>query len=108
MTSTEGNEMTTKTDMTVANTIVEQLGGRHFIVMCGVKRGGLVGYNDALVVSLPRGLKVKITLTPMDDYTVETFRVRNNEKKTIATTEGVYCDLLQDVFTSMTGLFTHL
>ena len=94
----------------VALTILEQLGGRRFIVMTGAKN--FVGSEHALTFSIPRAVgganKVRVTLTAMDDYIVETFAVRGSRFSVKGYREGVYADSLQSVFTSLTGLYTRL
>lgn len=103
------------TDLTVGNTILEQLGGRRFIAMTGAN--SFTGRNDGLSFRLPSNSKdganvVQITLTPLDTYTFETFslrRVKGALKLTPKSkVEDVYCDTLQAVFTSVTGLYTRL
>lgn len=93
----------TKTDLTVANTILEQLGGNRFRAMTGAKH--FLGAADYLAFALPGGRKVKVTLTQMDDYLVE---VLTRTGKPVAYREGVYCDTLQKTFTALTGLETRL
>ncbi|AKF13659.1 putative YahA protein [Sinorhizobium phage phiN3] len=97
------------TDLTVANTILAQLGGGRFKVMTGAKN--FVGAADYLMFQIPTSKKinkVKITLTPDDLYTVEFLNI--NMKKLAVTTikkfEGVFCDMLEDIFTEATGLYT--
>lgn len=100
------------TDMTVANTILAQLGGRRFIAMTGAK--DLTGGSDSLFFSVGRNAKrinrVKVTLTAADDYTVEFGRYspKNFTYTPVETVEGVYCENLTDVFTQGTGLLTSL
>jgi hypothetical protein len=99
--------------MTVANTILAQLGGNRFAMMTGAKN--FVGSADALMFSIGGGAKnkinkVRITLTPDDLYTVE-FMKYSPSKFTvteIAKVEGIYCDMLQETFTNYTGFFTSL
>lgn len=43
-----------------------------------------------------------------DLYTVTFSRVRGSNVKEISKHEGIYCDELQDLFESVTGLYTHL
>ncbi len=99
-------------ELTVASTILAQLGGRRFIVCTGAK--DFVGGRDFLQFRLPRGLakdgitRVRIVLTPMDVYTVETWRVTGRTATLVDSREDVYCDVLQDVFSRMTGLVTRL
>jgi hypothetical protein len=104
--------MQTTTDMTVATTILEQLGGRKFIAMTGAKN--FVGGKDYLAFALPSRFakdginNVKITLTYRDDYTVEFNKLWGVNLKSIAVVDGVYCDMLRDIFTDYTGLDTSL
>ena len=108
-------------DLRVANTILEQLGGAQFIVMTGSKN--FVGDDNSLTMRLARNKSkanmLKITLTPMDDYTVEFYRytsahfTRNynwiDEKRvTVKKLDGVYFDQLQRIFEDVTGLYTRI
>ena len=110
----------------VASVILEQLGGHRFMVMTGVKNFYTNG-ND-LCMCLPRNAskanKLKITLRPDDTYDMEFFRFtsahfRCNHKTGEATWvddkrtqvrlfEGIYFDQLQELFTEVTGMYTHL
>jgi hypothetical protein len=101
-------------DTTVATTILAQLGGRRFLAMTGARR--LIGSADSLSFTLPgtpgfvrHGITVcRITLTPMDTYTVQYLRVRRGQVRLIQTCENIYADELQACFTQETGLDTHL
>lgn len=107
--------------MSIATVILDQLGGPGFIMMTGAK--GFIADGNTLRMTLPRNLsganRLYITLTPMDDYTMRFIRHTNDRvtrtgryieaKDTdVKVIEGVYCDTLQDNFTSVTGLATHL
>ena len=100
--------------MSVAQTILQQLGGNKFLVMTGAKN--LVNHSkeNALSFKLPSkfatdGINyVKITLQPNDTYTMEFGKVWGVKYKVIHTVEGVYCDMLQTIFTDKTGLDTSL
>lgn len=99
------------TDMTVANTILAQLGGNRFRMMTGAK--DFVGGAAMLMFKIGTGAKnkinkVRVTLDAFDTYTVEFFNIRGVNVKTIAKHEGIYADMLQDIFTSETGFFTKL
>ena len=101
------------TDMTVANTILEQLGGARFRVMTGAK--DFTGSADALTFKLPRGAArkginaVRVTLTAMDLYNVDFLKIgRGFSLATVATAENVYADNLQAIFTEETGLYLSL
>jgi hypothetical protein len=98
--------------MEVAQTILAQLGGGRFLAMTGAKN--LVGGPDMLAFKLPRAAKkithVRITLTPMDTYTVEFLNCRTTPKRmiheTVVTHDDVYAEDLQTIFTAETGLYT--
>lgn len=96
----------------VPQTILSQLGGNRFIAMTGCKN--FVGSNDTLSFALPRKTNdithVAITLDVNDLYRVE-FRKWNARKldmQIVATHNDVYCDMLQEIFTKETGLYTRL
>lgn len=98
-------------DMVVANTILEQLGGRRLIVMTGARN--FVGGGDFLSFSLPRAKdginRIKVTLTGRDDYTLEAFRlIRGRNIVAKGQLEGIYADQLRGAFERMTGLYTSL
>jgi len=108
--------------MTVATTILEQLGGNKFIVMTGAKN--LLADKNSLSMRLPRNMSkannLKITLNGMDLYDMEftnfnaggfnikTGKTRPMRNDIIEKVEDIYCDQLQDIFTSVTGMYTHL
>ncbi|AGR48121.1 hypothetical protein SmphiM12_489 [Sinorhizobium phage phiM12] len=99
------------TDLTVANTILAQLGGNRFRMMTGAKN--FVGAADSLMFQIPTSKKinkVRVTLTADDLYTVEfmNFSMKKLACVTLKTVEGIYFDMLQEVFTEATGLYTRL
>jgi len=101
------------TDLTVANTILEQLGGRRFLAMTGAKN--LSGTDDSLVFALPRNPRhvthVRVRLDPSDTYTVTFWKLglgHKNSMEIIGEESNVYDDNLQTVFTAGTGLYTTL
>lgn len=97
----------------VANTILAQLGGNKFRAMTGAHN--FVGGSNNLSFRIP-GKNfakdsincVRIELTPADDYTVEFLRIRGHKFTVVSRSEGVYCDMLQEVFEHATGLRTRL
>ncbi len=100
----------------VAETILEQLGGRRFIMMTGAK--DLVSDKDSLRFKLPGGgfakdgiNFVQITLTPADTYTV-TFSKKGRAPSFTVTVVSEYTDVYNDnlrtVFETVTGLRTKL
>jgi hypothetical protein len=98
----------------IALTILEQLGGRKFIVMTGVNAlfsGIDVNGNAYLGFRFPMCQKAnycRVTLTPMDAYNIEFMRLTGKSAIPYKEVEGVYGDMLQSIFTDVTGLDTHL
>lgn len=96
----------------VAETILQQLGGRRFIVMTGAKR--VVAEGNALRFRLPSNFAksginaVTITLNCMDTYDLVFSNVNGLDVTEIATVNDIYADQLRDVFRSETGLNTTL
>ena len=101
-------------DLTVANTILAQLGGGRFTVMTGAKN--YLGSANSLSFRLPGsggfckdGINaVRIVLEASDTYTVTFSRVHGSKVTEVATVDGVYEDTLRTVFTEHTGLATSL
>jgi len=109
--------------MSVANTILQQLGGNRFIAMTGAKN--FLSDGNTLRMTLPKnGSKANrlwITYDPsLDLYNMRFFRYRPgridirtgkliedkiSDEKTF---EGIYCDQLQELFTEHTKMYTHL
>jgi hypothetical protein len=102
--------MTNDNSNQVAQTILHQLGGSRFIAMTGSTN--FTSDKDKLtfkVGSNPKGVThMRITLTPRDLYKVEALKVRKLEVKTLSEADDVYFDMLEEVFTRMTGLYTRL
>lgn len=92
--------------------IYDQLGGNRFKAMTGAKNFCYSEKEKFLSFSIGRNSKginrVKITLTAQDDYTMQFASVRGTNYNIKKTVEGVYCDMLQDVFTMETGMYTKL
>ena len=97
---------------TIAQTILQQIGGNRFAAMTGAKN--FVSGSNMLQFDIGRGAankasKVRITLDTSDTYSMEFFYVRGVVCKTCAGhTKGIYADQLQEAFTRITGLDTHL
>lgn len=97
--------------MTVATTILAQLGGNRFVAMTGAKN--LLGSANSLTMKIGSNASgvthVRITLTAMDDYQMEFLKVRDTKPpQPIAFAEGVYAEDLARIFTAKTGLETRL
>lgn len=94
----------------VATTILQQLGGNRFVAMTGAK--DFVGSDDALMFRIPQanGInKVRIILGADDLYMVEFWKIGGSRApRQIDVKHRIYADQLQAVFTSVTGLDTHL
>jgi hypothetical protein len=104
--------MSATDDMQIAQTILEQLGGRRFMAMTGAQH--FTAVDSGLTFRLPgtsneRHINyVKIILEPSDTYTMTFATIRHLDLKLVAESDGVYFDQLQDTFTAETGLDTHL
>lgn len=92
----------------VAQTIAQQLGGGKFVAMTGAK---LLGSPDSLHVRLGHRTVV-IKLEADDTYTVSLHKLFKRKGRYVqpapVVRSPVYCDMLQEVFTELTGLYTHL
>lgn len=100
----------------IAQTILQQIGGRRFATMTGSR--DFINMGNGLRMSLAKNKtsanRLDITYDEgLDLYNMrfyrKTFSKRTFECKTkdIAGYEGVYCDMLEDIFTEVTGLYTH-
>ncbi len=101
--------------MTVAKTILEQLGGKAFIVMTGAKN--FTGNEKGLSFKLPGkpgyvkdGINVvSVTLMPDDTYNVQFSKSRGRILgKLVKEVEGVYFEQLPEIFREATGLETRM
>jgi len=104
--------MSATTDMTVAKTILAQLGGGKFIAMTGAKN--FIGDENSLSFCLRSGMakngsnRVKITLDPCDTYTVQFAKYRALKLTPISEHSDIYCDQLVELFERETGLYCSL
>jgi len=112
--------------MEAAREILNQLGGNKFLAMTGSKN--LAGGDNFLSMRLSKNASranyLKITLTPLDTYKMEfinhvkakvkidaenkAISYKPDELITVKSLDSVHCDQLQEIFTSVTGLRTHL
>lgn len=95
-------------DMTIARTILSQLGGNKFLVMTGAK--SLTVHENGLSMRIPSKTAnyLKITLEPNDTYTMEFKKIWGMKVKDVNKHTDVYCDMLQSIFTEETGFDTNL
>ena len=111
--------------MSVADTILQQLGGQRFIAMTGSNH--FVSDKNTLRMHLAKNMskanRLDITLEFDDTYTMRFYKytpsrlVTNHKTQTckfseekvaeIAKFTGVYFDSLQEIFTQVTGMYTH-
>lgn len=96
---------------TVAQTILEQLGGNRFIAMTGARN--LLSTPSSLRFQLPRGAVnkanfVTIELDGTDNYTVTFIKYRNLNQTVLSEHEMVPAINLKQLFTDKTGLDTSL
>lgn len=99
----------TKTDLTVANTILAQMGGVLALRMIG---GKAMGGDNFLQIRFAARAKnganvVRVTLTELDTYTVEFFKVRGTTVKNVDDTLEAYAEDLVRIFEDLTGLYLH-
>ncbi|WP_288323742.1 hypothetical protein [Bacteroides acidifaciens] len=103
-------------DTQVAKIILQQIGGRRFVAMTGSH--DFINLGNGLRMSLSRNKTSANRLEIIynggaDLYNVRFYRQSINHKtfevtiKDIKTIDGVYCDILEDIFTDVTGLYTH-
>lgn len=103
--------------MTVAETILHQLGGTRFIAMTGADN--FVGGETTLIFRIPasltknRGNRIRVTLDGNDFYKIEYMKIRTartvkNPFVILDTREHIDVSKLRLNFTNMTGLDTSL
>lgn len=98
----------------IAQTILQQIGGQRFVVMTGSKK--FLDTGSGLRMNLARNKtqanRLEINLDRgTDTYTMRFYRQVVTKNFDIIITEiaehdMVYCDMLEEMFTSVTGLYT--
>jgi hypothetical protein len=97
-----------RSDVTIANTILSQLGGERLLAMTGAKF--LLAHESALSFHLPSNFatnginRVRIDLTAMDLYDMTFMRARGLKVFYQSKAEGLDCEQLRAAFTEATGL----
>lgn len=119
---------TSETAREISQTILQQLGGSHFLVMTGCKHlvyGTADNHQDFLRMSLHKNASKANRLTifynaGMDSYNMQfekitaprwcpkQYKYSDPKQETVRIFEGVYFDQLQELFTEVTGLLTRL
>lgn len=96
----------------VADTILNQLGARRFLVMTGARE--LVATAQGLQFKLPANFAkggvnmIRVELNSMDTYDVIAGRWARLDFKEKARESMIYGEDLQSAFTHLTGLDTHI
>lgn len=94
----------------IAKTILDQLGGNRFMVMTGAKN--LVAIDAGVRFRVGQNAKginmVEVRLNGRDLYDMRFGRVVAGAFKEKAKVDDVWCDMLQEIFTAETGLYTKL
>lgn len=119
---------TSETAKEISMTILQQLGGRHFLVMTGSKDlvyGTDDNFRDFLRMSLHKNASKANRLTiyydaGMDEYNMvfekitlprwcpKQYKYSDYKQETVKAYNGIYFDQLQEFFTETTGLLTSL
>ena len=97
--------------MSVAKTILSQLGGNKFAVMTGAKN--FVDCGDALSMRIGRNKTssnyLKVTLNSLDLYDMKFSRVSpKGGERSITEYNNIFNDQLVEVFEKHTGMYTKL
>lgn len=116
--------VTASDPMTVAKTIIQQLGGNKFIAMTGANQFMAIGGKSTSGKQLNPGVGfyigrndkqvnyVRITLTPMDEYDMEFMKAPRSARgaaiKLIKKVEGAPVENMREIFTRYTGMETSL
>jgi len=99
-------------NMNIASIILQHLGGHRFVTMTGAKAFGVIADGKGLGFRIPKskdGIShVEIILNGNDLYDMTFSKAMKTRMKPITTRNDISFDQLQEVFTSATGLDTHL
>lgn len=115
-------QVITSTAQEVTATILNQLGGRKFVAMTGSKNFTFEGISEHnkninlrmdLSTNKSGANRLEIHLMTDDTYTMKFYKLsfKNRCEAVISkeqTFDGVYCDMLQSIFTQVTGMHTSL
>ena len=93
------------TDMTVANTIRDQI-GRKACYMMGAKNfvGSATGLTFKIGRNAGKVTHITITVTPEDTYDIEFVACRGVNVRTIKEVKGYYVDMMHAVISETTGM----
>jgi len=102
------NSAAQQTELTVAQTILSQLGGAGTLaMMCGCKQ--FLGDENSVQFKVgTNGKKVtvcRIVIDPSDTYTVEFYAGRGINLRKVYECSDVYADMLREIFETQTGMY---
>lgn len=99
-------------DLTVANTILSQMGGTSRLsAMIGAN--SFVGSDNSVAFRFKARASngsnaFRVTLDPSDTYTIEFLSLRGSSRKVKETLSDVYAEDLKPIFEKKTGLYLSL
>jgi hypothetical protein len=109
------NNNSTEQRQAIAATIARQLAGSYGAIAAMTGAKNFVAHEAGLSFKFPNRKRslpnfCQITLGADDTYTVRFCRIgkRGLEVNELGTVEGVYCDMLTNLFETRTGLFLSL
>lgn len=92
----------------IGTEILRQLGGMDFVFMTGARGFISKGNSLAFTIKCRKVSIVRITLTPSDYYDMEFVKIWKGKEKIVAKHNGLYSDMLAELFTEVTGLATEI
>lgn len=98
-------------DTNIAQNILQQLGGRKFILATGAK--DLVSSGNSLSLKFPKNMKgganyLTITLNSNDSYNIDFGSLRGNDVKRIILKQNISSNQLKNTFSEVTGLVLNI
>jgi len=103
-------------DNQIAVTILRQIGGKRFVAMTGSH--DFINLGNGLRMSLSRNKTSANRLEIIYDAGADLYNVRFYRQsfsqtfevkiKDIKTYAGVYCDMLEDIFSDVTGMYLYM
>lgn len=97
-----------QTELTVAQTILSQLGGAGTLaMMCGCSQfaGDEASVQFKVGWNAKRVTACRIVLDPSDTYTVEFYAGRGVSMRKVHESADIYCDALRGLFEAQTGMY---
>ena len=98
----------TTTGKVIATEILNQLGGNQFLAMTGASVAYYAGTVCVKFKGSPKANIMYISLNASDTYTVKIAKSVNYKFFEVFSSDNMYAEQLQSVFTKVTGLYTRL